>query len=94
MREERLLSLEEAVYKCTLLPAETYRLPGKGALEAGCDADIVLFDRGTIHDNAKMPDKGEPDAAPDGIPYVMVNGVFAMDGGVYQNTRSGRVIRF
>ena len=94
VREEHLLSLEEAVYKCTLLPAETYRMPGKGVLEVGFDADIVLFDRGTIRDNAKMPDKGEPDAAPDGIPYVMVNGVFAVDGGIYQNTRSGRVIRF
>ena len=94
VREERLLSLEEAVYRCTLLPAETYRLSSKGALEQGFDADLVLFDRGTIRDNAKMPDKGEPDAPPDGIPYVMVGGVFAGDGGVFQNTRSGRVIRF
>ena len=37
---------------------------------------------------------GEPDAPPDGIPYVMVNGVFAVDDGVFQNTRSGSVIRY
>ncbi len=94
VREQHALGLEEAVYKCTLLPAETYRLAFKGVLEQGYDADLVLFDRNAIRDNAKMPDKGEPDAAPDGIPYVMVNGVFAVDGGVYQNTRSGRILRF
>ena len=54
----------------------------------------VLFDRDAVRDNAKMPDKGEPDAPPDGIPYVMVNGVFAVDDGVFQNTRSGSVIRY
>ncbi len=94
VREEGLLSLEEAVYKCTLLPAETYQLAGKGVLEAGADADLVLFDPAAVRDNAKMPDKGEPDAPPDGIPYVMVNGVFAVDGGVFQDTRSGTIIRF
>lgn len=94
VREEALLPLEEALYKCTLLPAETCRIPGKGALEPGYDADLVLFDPAAVRDNAKMPDKGEPDAPPDGIPYVMVNGVLAVDGGVFQNTRSGRVIRF
>ncbi len=63
-------------------------------LEPGYDADLVLFDRDAVRDNAKMPDKGEPDAPPDGIPYVMVNGVFAVDDGVFQNTRSGSVIRY
>lgn len=94
VREKRLLGLEEAVYKCTLLPAQTYHIPGKGVLEPGYDADLVLFDRDAVRDNAKMPDKGEPDAPPDGIPYVMVNGVFAVDDGVFQNTRSGSVIRY
>ena len=94
VREKRLLGLEEAVYKCTLLPAQTYHIPGKGVLEPGYDADLVLFDRDAVRDNAKMPDKGEPDAPPDGIPYVMVNGVFAVDDGVFQNTRSGCVIRY
>ena len=94
VREKRLLGLEEAVYKCTLLPAQTYHIPGKGVLEPGYDADLVLIDRDAVRDNAKMPDKGEPDAPPDGIPYVMVNGVFAVDDGVFQNTRSGSVIRY
>ena len=94
VREKRLLGLEEAVYKCPLLPAQTYHIPGKGVLEPGYDADLVLFDRDAVRDNAKMPDKGEPDAPPDGIPYVMVNGVFAVDDGVFQNTRSGSVIRY
>ncbi len=94
VRELGLLTLEEAVYRCTLLPAETFQMPGKGVLEPGFDADILLFDPDTVRDNAKMPDKGEPDAAPDGMPYVMVNGVLAVDGGVFQNTRSGQIIRY
>lgn len=94
IREEKCIALEEGLYKCTLLPAETYRLAGKGALEVGYDADITLFDSETVRDNAKMPDKGEPDAPPVGIPYVMVAGTLAVDEGIFQDTRSGRVIRF
>ncbi len=94
VREEQLLNLEEAVYKCTLLPAETMQLKNKGSIEPGYDADLVLFDPGIVADNAKMPDKGEPDAAPDGIPYVLVSGAFAVENGEYQGTKSGRPIRF
>ncbi len=94
VRELRLLTVEEAVYKATLLPAETFRIPGKGRVAEGYDADLVLFDLNTVHDNAKMPDKGEPDAAPDGIPYVLVNGVLAVDRGEVKNTRSGKVLRY
>lgn len=94
VREEKLLPLEEAVYKATLLPAETFHLKNKGQLAPGYDADIVLFDINTVCDNAKTPDKGEPDAPPTGIPYVLVNGVFAVDKGEFQDTKSGKVLRF
>ncbi|MEG2435182.1 MAG: amidohydrolase family protein [Ruthenibacterium sp.] len=94
VREQAILPLEEAVYKATLLPAQTYQIPHKGILRAGYDADITVFNLAQIHDNAVMPDKGEPDTPPSGIPYVMVNGVFAVADGVYQNTRSGKVIRY
>ncbi|MFQ8833659.1 MAG: hypothetical protein ACLR7U_12865 [Ruthenibacterium lactatiformans] len=42
VREKRLLGLEEAVYKCTLLPAQTYHIPGKGVLEPGYDGPCAL----------------------------------------------------
>ena len=66
----------------------------KGRLAPGWDADVVVFDMRTVCDNAKMPDKGEPDAPPTGIPYVLVNGEVAVDRGIVMNTRSGRVIRY
>ncbi|MEG2165060.1 MAG: amidohydrolase family protein [Ruthenibacterium sp.] len=94
VREQAILPLEEAVYKATLLPAQTYQIPNKGILRAGYDADITVFNLANIHDNAVMPDKGEPDTPPSGIPYVMVNGVFAVADGVFQDTRSGKVIRY
>ena len=94
VREHRLLSLPEAVYKATLLPAQVLQIPHKGRLAPGWDADVVVFDMRTVCDNAKMPDKGEPDAPPTGIPYVLVNGEVAVDRGIVMNTRSGRVIRY
>ena len=94
VREKAFLSPEEAVYKATLLPAKTFNLTQKGVLAEGFDADITVLDFDTVHDHAQMPDKGEPDASPDGIPYVMINGVLAVDGGVFQNTRSGKTIRY
>lgn len=94
VREHRLLSLPEAVYKATLLPAQVLQIPHKGRLVPGWDADVVVFDMCTVCDNAKMPDKGEPDAPPTGIPYVLVNGEVAVDRGIVMNTRSGRVIRY
>lgn len=94
VREEKLLSLEEAVYKATLLPAEVLGMENKGRIAPGWDADLTVFDLPAVYDNAKMPDKGEPDAAPDGIPYVLVNGVLVVDRGKIQNARSGKVIRY
>lgn len=91
--EQKLLSLEEAVYKATLLPAETFSFEGKGKILPGMDADLTIFDIHTICDNATYPHLGLPDARPSGIPYVMVGGTLAVDQGVYRNTRSGRTIR-
>ncbi len=94
VQEQKLLSLEEAVYKATLLPAQTFNIQNKGELAPGFDADIVLFNMETIWDHAKTPDKGKPDAPPEGIPYVFVNGVAAVDEGCFQNTKSGQVLRY
>ena len=94
VREQKLITLEEAVYKATLLPAEVINIPMRGVLEEGFAADITVFDINTVAERAAMPDIGEPDAPPIGIPYVMVNGVLAVDGGNYMHTLSGRTIKY
>ena len=92
VREKGLLSLEEAVYKATLLPCTVYDIPNKGRIAEGYDADIVLFSLEKIRDNAHFPGEGYPDTAPTGIPYVMINGVLAVDGGKFTNAKSGKLL--
>lgn len=93
VRENQLLSLEEAVYKATLLPAETFGFTQKGAIEKGKDADLTLFDLDTIWDRADYPHRGMPDASPEGIPYVLVDGQLAVDRGEYTGRRCGRIMK-
>lgn len=93
VRELQLLSLEEAVYKATLLPAQVFGLSQKGEIAVGKDGDLTLFNLETICDRADYPHLGEPDAIPEGIPYVLVDGVLAVDQGVYTGSRSGKIIR-
>ncbi|MCL1895525.1 MAG: D-aminoacylase [Clostridiales bacterium] len=90
VREEKILSLEDAVRKMTGLPAEKMKLAGKGLLKEGFDADITVFNAGTIDDRATLAD---PLAKPSGIEYVMVNGEIALEGGAYTGAASGRLLR-
>lgn len=93
VRERGELTMEEAIYKATLLPARTFSLPNKGRIAVGADADLVIFDPRTIADTAAFPDRGQPDAKPVGIEHVLVNGAFAVECGVFCGTRSGKVLR-
>ncbi len=93
VREERLLSLEEAVYKATLLPARLFGLEKKGCLAPGMDADVVIFSTEEVRDQSDYPHLGMPDARPLGIPYVIVDGTCVVEQGRYQDTRTGKIIR-
>lgn len=84
------LNLMEAVRKATLLPAETLGFDAKGRLREGMDGDIVVFDIKNITDKA---DFGLPDAAPEGIDYVFVNGQLALAGNKIMSTSSGKAVR-
>ena len=88
VREKKLLRLEEAVRKMTSYAAQTMGLRRKGMLREGADADITIFDLGSV----RAALDGEP-CYPRGIEYVVVNGEVVVDAGVYRGAMAGRVVR-
>jgi N-acyl-D-aspartate/D-glutamate deacylase len=88
VREEGLLSLEAAIRTMTSLPADRFRLAGRGRIEAGAFADLVVLDPERIRDRATFE---APHAFPDGIEAVVVNGRVAWDGRTRE--RAGRALR-
>jgi N-acyl-D-aspartate/D-glutamate deacylase len=75
VREEHALSLFDALRKMSLMPAQLLKLPNKGRLQVGADADITLFDPRHVIDRATFEN---PAQYSDGIPYVMVNGIWVV----------------
>jgi N-acyl-D-aspartate/D-glutamate deacylase len=90
VREARVLSLEEAIHKLTLKPAEKVGLDRRGALRPGYYADLVVFDPRTIQDNASYR---QPARYPNGFGYVVVNGEIALARGDRSAQRTGSVLR-
>jgi len=90
VRGEGVLGLEEAVRKMTSLPAQRLGLHDRGLLRPGLWADITVFNPDTIIDRATYQD---PHQFPEGVEYVVVNGVVTVDGGVHTGARAGRVLR-
>jgi N-acyl-D-amino-acid deacylase len=90
VREEKVLSLPQAVKRMTSFPAQRLRLQDRGILREGMVADIVIFNPDTIIDKGTYP---EPNQYPDGILYVLVNGEIAVDHGKLTSRRAGKVIR-
>ena len=89
VREEGLLSWEEAVYKTTGKAAELFRLQERGFLQEGYYADIVLLNPESINDCATLEN---PQQYPVGIEYVFVNGELTVERGVHTGRRPGRVL--
>ncbi|MDF1503969.1 D-aminoacylase [Roseisolibacter sp. H3M3-2] len=90
VREQRLLTLEQAVHKMTGMPAARLGLRDRGVLRAGAAADVVVFDPAAVSDRATFE---APHQYPVGIGTVVVNGVLAVDGGTPTGARAGRVLR-
>jgi len=90
VRDEQVISLEEAVRKLTSLPAENLRLEKRGALKVGHFADVVVFDPETIQDNATFE---EPHQLASGVQHVWVNGGHVLKNGTHTGAMPGRVVR-
>jgi N-acyl-D-aspartate/D-glutamate deacylase len=90
VREEQVLSLEEAIRKMTALNADKLGITDRGVLAEGMKADITLFDPERVRDQAIFED---PHQYPVGIEYVIVNGVVVLKKGAHLGERPGRVLR-
>ena len=90
VRDEALLSLEEAVRRMTGAPAERLGLRDRGLLRDGHAADLVVFDPLRVRSNATYQ---EPRRFPDGIKHVIVNGTPVVDGGIHTGALPGRALR-
>lgn len=89
VREDSVLTLEEAVRRLTLLPATNLRIARRGALKPGYFADIVVFDPRTIRDNATFE---QPHQYATGVRDVFVNGVAVLADGKHTGATPGRVV--
>jgi N-acyl-D-amino-acid deacylase len=90
VREEGLLTLEEAIRKSTSLPATHMGFTDRGLLSVGKKADIVVFDARKITDKATFQ---APHQYPEGIRYVIVNGAVTVEDQRLTETRAGEVLR-
>jgi N-acyl-D-aspartate/D-glutamate deacylase len=91
----KILTLEEAVRKMTSLPAQRLGLRDRGLLKEGMWADTVVFDPERVSDTAPYPGPAnrKPHMYPEGIPYVIVNGVVVIDRGEHTGSLPGKVLR-
>ena len=88
-REERVLSLAQAVHKMTGLPARRLGLTNRGVIRVGAKADLVVFDPRRVGDLATYED---PHRYPTGIEEVVVNGRFVIKSGEHTGSLPGRVL--
>jgi N-acyl-D-amino-acid deacylase len=90
VREEKKITLEDAIRKFSALPAQRMRLTDRGVLKQGMWADVVVFDPETVHDLATFDD---PNRLSEGMDYVLVNGVPVIENGKMTGVLPGKVLR-
>jgi N-acyl-D-amino-acid deacylase len=99
VRDEPVLTLQEAIRKMTSFPAQKIGLWDRGLLRPGMKADITIIDMERLHDRATnrwphaYPFENYPHRYPEGIPYVLVNGAVAVDKGRQTKALAGEVLR-
>ncbi len=89
VREEKVLTLENAIRKMTSLPANLLRMKDRGLLKKGYKADVAIFDPETIRDNATFDDARQYSA---GTEYVIVNGKISIENGKYSDALNGKLL--
>ena len=89
VREEKVITLEDAVRKMSSLPASFLRLKDRGLLLEGYKADVVIFDPEKVEDKATFLD---PHQYSTGFEYVIVNGEVSIEKGEYNKTLNGKVL--
>lgn len=90
VRDEKVTTLPDAIRRLTRLPAENWKLEGRGCIDVGCHADIVVFDPKTIADHATFE---EPRRLATGVQHVFVNGVAVIRDGQHTGAKPGQVVR-
>ena len=90
VRDEKLISLQEAVHRLTGLPASNLKLKKRGYLKKGFYADVVVFNPKTINDFATFEN---PMQYATGVNHVLVNGTHVIDNGNHTGAYGGRFVK-
>jgi N-acyl-D-aspartate/D-glutamate deacylase len=87
VRDQKVLTLEDAVRKMTTLPAQILGLRDRGQIREGFAADVVVFDPAAVGETNSFE---KPKSYARGVPYTIVNGVVVIDGGKHTGARPGK----
>lgn len=90
VRDEKVISLEEAIRRMTSLPAQKFQLKDRGLLREGFAADIVIFDENKVQDLSTYE---HPHAYSTGFEYVIVNGKVVVENGQHLGVRNGKALK-
>ena len=90
VRDEKVISLEEAIRRMTSLPAQKFQLKNRGILREGFAGDIVVFDEQKVQD---LSTYDQPHQYAAGFKYVIVNGQLTVEEGKHNGTRAGATLR-
>lgn len=90
VRDEKVIPLEDAIYKLTALPASNLKIADRGSLKTGYFADVVVFDPNTIADHSTFDN---PHQLSTGMVHVFVNGQQVLKDGAHTGATPGRVVR-
>jgi N-acyl-D-amino-acid deacylase len=89
VRDDKVITLEDAIRKMTSLPAKHFGFADRGVIKVGAAADLVIFDPATVAEKASY---AAPHAYPTGIADVIVNGVVTVRAGTHTGAKAGQVV--